>query len=121
MYRRAFLGTSAVVFLAGCSEVTALLDDTYVDERLENDSIDFSADDGDELTISLDSISVDEDDDVDVQSDSISFRLDHAENGPIETRSVSEPETFDVTIEEDGTYLVIVSSGAADVTVEPVE
>ena len=122
MYRRAVLASSTTILLAGCSELTSMMDDGYVDETLQDEKTgEFDAESGEELTVTIENVDVAEADDEQIQSDAISFRLDHADDGPILTRSVSEPETFDVTIEKSGTHLVIVTNGAADVTIEPRE
>ncbi|WP_338067828.1 hypothetical protein [Natronorubrum halophilum] len=106
--------------MAGCSEVTDLFGDEGIDTTVQDeDTATFSADAGDELTVTVDVEEVAEvDAETNVESDSISFRLDHADNGPIETRSISDSETFDVTIGEDGQHIVIVTNGVAHVTIE---
>ncbi|UHQ97907.1 hypothetical protein HYG81_11370 [Natrinema zhouii] len=120
MYRRTVVAGSTAVLLAGCSELSSFTDDGYVDSRVQDEqTAEFSAEAGEELTVTVENVAVAEsDNETTVESDSISFRLDHAENGPMETRSISEPETFDVTAEDGGTHLVIVTNGAADVTAE---
>ncbi|MFB1063372.1 hypothetical protein [Natrinema sp. H-ect4] len=123
MYRRTVVAGSTAVLLAGCSELTSFTDDGYVDSTVQDEqTAEFNAEAGEELTVTVENVAVAEpENETTVEPTAISFRLDHAENGPIETRSLSESETFDVTIESDGTHLVIVTSGAADVTVEPSE
>ncbi|PGF15753.1 hypothetical protein CP556_06240 [Natrinema sp. CBA1119] len=123
MYRRTVVAGSTAVLLAGCSELTSFTDDGYADSRVQDEqTAEFNAEAGEELTVTVENVAVAEpENETSVESTAISFRLDHAENGPIETRSISESETFDVTTESGGTHLVIVTSGAADVTVEPSE
>ena len=125
MHRRAVLASSTAVLFAGCSELTGLVGGGYVDETVRDErTAEFSADAGEELTVTVENISVAESDDEEaggVESSSISFRLDHADEGPLVTESISEPVTFDVTIETGGTHIVIVTNGSADVTVEPSE
>lgn len=123
MYRRAFLASSTLVIVAGCSEVTDLAGGGYVDGTVQDEqTATFSADAGEELTVTVTVQEIAEpDDESQVQSDAVSFRLDHADNGPMETRSITDSETFDVTIEEDGEHIVIVTNGVAQVTIEPVE
>ncbi|WP_238709226.1 hypothetical protein [Natronorubrum halophilum] len=109
-----------MVLVAGCSEVTGLLEEEGIETTVQDeDTATFSADAGDELTVTVDLEEVAEADaETNVESDSISFRLDHADNGPIETRSISDSETFDVTIGEGGQHIVIVTNGVARVTIE---
>lgn len=123
MHRRALLASSTAVLFAGCSEITNITGGGYVDSTVRTEqTAEFDAEAGEELTVSVANIDVDEgDNETDVQSDAISFRLDHADEGPLLTRSISDPATFDVTIETDGTHIVIVTNGSADVTVEPSE
>jgi len=121
MYRRTVVAGSTAVLLAGGSELTSFTDDGYVDSTVQDEqTAEFNAEAGEELTVTVENVAVAEpENETTVEPTGISFRLDHAENGPIETRSLSE--SFDVTIESDGTHFVIVTSGAADVTVEPSE
>lgn len=122
MHRRAVLASSAAILLAGCSQVSDVLGDGYVDETLRDEkTAQFSAEADEELSVTVTGIDVAEAEEGAVQSDSISFRLDHADEGPFVTRSISEPETFDVTIETAGTHIAIVTNGSADVTIEPAE
>ncbi|MFC6767069.1 hypothetical protein [Natrinema soli] len=103
--------------------MTSFTDDGYVDSTVQDEqTAEFNAEAGEELTVTVENVAVAEpENETTVESDSISFRLDHAENGPIGTRSISESETFDVTTDSGGTHLVIVTNGAADVTIEPTE
>ncbi|NUB90465.1 hypothetical protein HT576_05380 [Haloterrigena sp. SYSU A121-1] len=123
MHRRALLASSTTILFAGCSEVTNLMGDGYVDQTVQDEqTAGFDADAGEELTVTVENIDVAEaDNESTVQPDAISFRLDHAEEGPVMTESISEPTAFDVTIETGGAHVVIVTNGAADVTVEPSE
>lgn len=123
MHRRAVLVGSTAVLLAGCSELTSFRENGYVDTRVrDEETATFDAETGEELTVTVENVAVAEPDaEAETEPTAISFRLDHAENGPIETRSIDESETFDVSIEDDGTHIVIVTNGAADVTVEPNE
>ena len=115
MYRRAVLAGSTAVLLAGCSEVTGLMDDGYVDDTLRDEEPgEFSADEGDELTVSVDVQKVSE-------GSAVSVQVAEVGEGPLDARSIEDADTYDVTIESDGAHVVTVTSGAADVTVEPVE
>ncbi|ELY64080.1 hypothetical protein [Natronococcus jeotgali] len=121
MHRRTLLaGSAAMATLAGCSDLPSLGDDVAVDETVRDEqTATFAADSGDRLSVS---VTVEElaepDDDAEVSPSAVSFRLDHADEGPLETRSIADAETFDVTVEDDGEHIVIVTNGAASVTID---
>ncbi|ELY36431.1 hypothetical protein [Natronorubrum tibetense] len=115
MYRRAVLAGPTAVLLAGCSEVTGLMDGGYVDDTLQDEEpTEFSAEAGEELTVSVDVREVSE-------GSAVSVQLAEVGEGPLDARSVEESDSYDVTVKSDGTHVVTVTNGAADVTVEPVE
>ncbi|MXV62832.1 hypothetical protein GS429_12295 [Natronorubrum sp. JWXQ-INN-674] len=114
MHRRAFVSLAAVVPFAGCTGLLSGGVDTTIeqDERVE-----FSADEGSELTVSVEVQEVFQPD-IDVEREGISLRIDHSENGIIDTWTVEDSATFDLTIEDGGTHSVIVTGGVADVTID---
>lgn len=120
MRRRAFISLAAVVPLAGCSGLLG----GGVDETLSDDElIEFDADDGAELTVTVDVVEVDdldlEGDDMDgLEREGVGIRIDRQGVGPVETRTVQDSETFDLTIDDGGTHTVMVIGGTADVTIE---
>ena len=115
MHRRAVLASSAAVLLAGCNELTGIVGGGYVDDTLrDEETAEFSAEAGEELTVT---VSVQETD----EGDAVSVQVAEIGEGPLEARSVSGTETFDVTIENDAEHVVTVTNGVADVTVEPSE
>ncbi|WP_440772076.1 hypothetical protein [Natronorubrum sp. DTA28] len=115
MYRRAVLAGSTAVVLAGCSDVTGLIDDGYVDDTLRDEEpAEFSADAGDDLAVAVDVQQVDE-------GSAVSVQVAEVGEGPLDARSIEESDSYDVTIESDGAHVVTVTNGVADVTVEPVE
>lgn len=122
MHRRTLLAGSAAMatLAAGCSDLPSLGEDVAVDETVRDEqTATFTADSGDRLSVS---VTVEElaepDDDAEVSPSAVSFRLDHADEGPLETRSIADAETFDVTVEDDGEHIVIVTNGAASVTID---
>ncbi|WP_440766765.1 hypothetical protein [Natronorubrum sp. DTA7] len=115
MYRRAVLAGSTAVLLAGCSEVTGLMDDGYVDGTLRDEEpAEFSAEAGEELTVSVNVQEVSE-------GSAVSVQVAEIGEGPLDARSIEDADSYDVTVESDGAHVVTVTNGVADVTVEPVE
>ncbi|SDK39832.1 hypothetical protein [Natronorubrum texcoconense] len=115
MYRRAVLAGSTAALLAGCSEVTGLMDDGYVDDTLQDEEpAEFGADAGDELAVSVTVQEINE-------GNAVSVQVAEVGEGPLDARSIEESDSYDVTIESDGAHVVTVTNGVAEVTVEPVE
>ncbi|WP_436346594.1 hypothetical protein [Natronorubrum sp. FCH18a] len=115
MYRRAVLAGSTAALLAGCSELTGLVGDGYVDETLRDEEpAEFSAEAGEELAVSVDVQEVRD-------GRAVSVQVAEVGAGPLDARSIEESDTYDVTIEVDGTHVVTVTNGVADVTIEPAE
>ncbi|RKD93791.1 hypothetical protein [Halopiger aswanensis] len=116
MRRRTFVSLAAVVPLAGCS---GLLPGGGVDTTLEEgDRAEFSADEGAELTVTVEVQEVFQIEDMDIEREGVSLRIDHADAGLVETRTIAETTTFDLTIANGGTHTVAVAGGVADVTIE---
>ncbi|AEH36001.1 hypothetical protein [Halopiger xanaduensis] len=116
MHRRTYLSLAAVIPLAGCS---SLLSSGGVDTTLgEDERVEFSADEGAELSVSVDVQEVFPLEDSDLEREGISLRLDHVENGIVDTWTVAESETFEVAVENGGKHAVMVIGGVADVTIE---
>ncbi|RQG93177.1 hypothetical protein EA462_02960 [Natrarchaeobius halalkaliphilus] len=116
MRRRSFIALTAVVPFAGCSSLLGGGIDTTIgeDERVE-----FEADEGAELTVTVDVEEVHElGDDMDVEREGIGFRLDHTEHGILDTRSIEGSETFEITVQNGGTHSVVIIGGVATVTIE---
>ncbi|THE65522.1 hypothetical protein D8Y22_07360 [Salinadaptatus halalkaliphilus] len=115
MHRRSFVALAAVVPLAGCSSLLG----GGVDETLEDDQrVEFTADDGAELTVSVEVQEIFQPSEVDVEREGIMLRIDHVENGIVDTWTIEGSETFEITVDSGGTHAVIVSGGVADVTIE---
>lgn len=121
MHRRSVLALAAVTPLAGCSDLLgggAKIDATVSDGNPHE----FSASEGDELSVSVTVTEVDQqnEDDAETEVTSISFRLGPQDGAPILAESIEEgaERTFSVTVENDGTHIVAVTNGAADVVVE---
>ncbi|MEY7852126.1 hypothetical protein AB7C87_23325 [Natrarchaeobius sp. A-rgal3] len=118
MRRRAFITLATVVPLAGCS---GLLGGGGVDTTLDEDEVvEFSADEGAELSITVDVNEVfqPEDTDTDLERDAVTLRIDHANEGVVDTWMVEESESFELTIDTGGTHTAMVTNGVADVTIE---
>ena len=118
MHRRTFASLAAVIPFAGC---TSLLSSGGVDTTLaEDERLTFSADEGAELTVSVEvrEITQPEDEDSDLERETVSFRLDHEEHGVINAWTVEDAETFEVSVENGGTHAAMVTGGVVDVTIE---
>lgn len=112
MHRRSLLGVAAAVSVAGCSAATDLVGDGGIDETLEDErTAEFSADEGEELAVTIDVDRVE-------NGDAVSVQVAKIGEGPLEARSVSGTESFDVEVEESGDHVVTVTNGAAHVTLE---
>ncbi|EMA40868.1 hypothetical protein [Halobiforma nitratireducens] len=116
MYRRSFMAVATVAPLAGC---TGLLGGG-VDTTLENgDFVDFDADEGADLTVSVTVQEIEQpDEDVDAERDSIGFQIQHNREGVLGTWSIEDEETFEVTVEHGGEHRAMVTGGVADVSIE---
>ncbi|ARS89687.1 hypothetical protein [Natrarchaeobaculum aegyptiacum] len=119
MRRRAFISLAAVVPLAGCSGLLGGgVEETISDEEL----VEFEADDGAELTVTVDVVEVDDldlEDEMDgLEREGVGIRIDRQGAGPIETRTVHDSETFELTVDDGGTHTVMIIGGTADVTIE---
>ncbi|NGM68749.1 hypothetical protein G6M89_06955 [Natronolimnobius sp. AArcel1] len=125
MHRRSFLALAAVTPLAGC---TSLLGGGVDTTLSEGELVEFEADEGSELTVTVDVVEIDQpgddnDDDLttdeaDVERDSVGLQIRHDEEGVLETWSVEESDEFELTVEEGGTHTAMVMSGEADVAIE---
>ncbi|OVE83549.1 hypothetical protein [Natronolimnobius baerhuensis] len=122
MHRRSFLALAAVTPLAGC---TSLLGGGVDTTLSEGELVEFDADEGAELTVTVDVVEIEQpgdDDDLttdeaDVERDSVGFQIRHDEEGVVDTWSVEDTEEFDITIEHGGSHSAMVMSGEADVTI----
>lgn len=129
MERRQFIAaaaTTTTATLAGC----VFGDSEKMDRELEDGGEDsFEASEGDELTVT---VSVEDGDEVDVRirydaqastenaedEEDVGDAFDETLSGPVLDETVDDEESFDVEIETDGEYIVSVSSGTAQVTIE---
>ncbi|GAB3678742.1 hypothetical protein [Halopiger thermotolerans] len=117
MRRRTFVSLAATIPLAGCSGL--LPGGGGVDTTLEDgDHAEFSAEEGTELTVTVDVQEVFQLEDMDIEREGVSLRIDHVDAGLIATRTVADSTTFDLTIGNGGTHTVAVAGGVADVTIE---
>ncbi|RQH00957.1 hypothetical protein [Natrarchaeobius oligotrophus] len=117
MRRRAFIALSTATALAGCS---GLLGGGVDAEIGQNERVEFSADEGAELSVSVEVTEIiqPDEDESDQERDALTFRLDHADEGVVDVWSVEDSKTFDVTIETGGTHYAMIVNGVADVTIE---
>ncbi|MFC4541041.1 hypothetical protein ACFO5R_03745 [Halosolutus amylolyticus] len=114
MHRRSFIGVAVAVAVAGCSEVTGAIGigDDGIDETLEDEkTAEFSAEAGDEYTVTVDVERVDE-------GTAVSVQVAKIGEGPLVAQSIEDSATLDVTIETDGEHVITVTNGAAHVTLE---
>ena len=118
MHRRTVIVLAASIPLAGCNALTG--GDTLLDSTLSSeDPHGFSADDGDELSITVGVEEIDdvEDDDIDHHPTSVSVQISR-EGTPIFAESVEEELEDTISIEDGGQFDVVVSGGTAHVTIE---
>jgi len=118
MQRRAFVSLVAVVPFAGC---TGLLGGGVDTTLGEDEIVEFDADEGAELsiTVTVEELAQPGDNgDIDVERDGVTFRLDHAENGIIDTWTIEDSETFEVSIDEGGPHTAMIIGGSAHVEIE---
>ncbi|WP_323172707.1 hypothetical protein [Natrialba sp. PRR66] len=122
MNRRSVVALAATVPFAGC---TGLLAGGGVDTTIgEDEIVEFSADAGSELAITVEVEEIfplgdGENGSSDLEREGIGFRLDHEENGIVDTRTITaDEETFEVSIEDGGTHVVMLIGGVGHVTIE---
>ncbi|MFP8953350.1 hypothetical protein ACLI4Z_10305 [Natrialbaceae archaeon A-arb3/5] len=116
MHRRAFISLAAVVPIAGCSGLLG----GGVDATIEDEEpVEFDADEGSELTVSVEVQEIAElDTDADHERESVTLQINHEDAGIVDTWSIEDSKTFDLTIDDGGTHTVIIIGGVADVTIE---
>ncbi|SDR31223.1 hypothetical protein [Natronobacterium texcoconense] len=116
MHRRSFIALAAVTPLAGCSGLLGGgVDSTLSDEEF----VQFEAEEGAELTVSVDVQEIDEPaSDADVERDSVGVQIQHEEENWARTEDIEGSETYEVTIEHGGDHRVLVIGGTADVSIE---
>lgn len=124
MHRRSALAMLAAIPLAGCSAL-GFGGDAYLDDELEAGTMyTFDADAGDaEITIEVtDAGELEGDDGEEIDADSSSVTIRY-ERTPVFAESVDEgvEETFEHTFDNGGEHEIHLTSGTADVMIEPAE
>lgn len=121
MDRRAFIAVAAVTPLAGCTDLLG----GGVDTTMESgDIVEFSADEGAELTVTVDVQELDEPaeaedgEEVTHERDELSVIIRNEDDDAVESRGVEDFESFEITAESGGDYEVQILGGTAEVTIE---